>query len=473
MRLRALMIVALGLVITPIPVRAQDVETLRREIEQLKRQLETTQQQYQRAIEALTERLQRIEARPQVAAAPPSGPSSGGMTLPSLLDLARPRAPFSLYAQTAPGPAGAAPGAPRGRFLFDMGIAGDFVVNLTSSRVERDQVGTFAGRENRVIPREIELSFFGQVDPYSRATVILEAAEEFEDGARALEFGLAEAYLELTSLPYGLGAKGGRERLRFGLLNELHLHDRPQPDSPAVLTYFFGEEGLTEDGLEVSWVAPLPVYLQVILGAFNGDNEDAFGYGSLRDPLLSARLRTFFELGSAGAIQLGASGLYGRTTDGPRASYLGLDAKYKYTPAGWSHALLTVGGELLFSHRTIAVGGEAGDETTEALARRLPQEPGGAVFETRDAYGYYVWVDVQPWKPWLFGLRSDWTELPDSPGREWAIEPYLAWMPSEFLRFRLGYKYTDRSDFGSGPDTLNELFLQATFLLGAHPAHPF
>ena len=33
MRLRALMIVALGLVITPIPVRAQDVETLRREIE--------------------------------------------------------------------------------------------------------------------------------------------------------------------------------------------------------------------------------------------------------------------------------------------------------------------------------------------------------------------------------------------------------------------------------------------------------
>ena len=84
MCLRAL-IVVLGLVITPIPVHAQDVETLRREIEQLKRQLETTQQQYQRAIEALTERLQRIEARP-VAAAPPSDPSNGGITLPSLLD---------------------------------------------------------------------------------------------------------------------------------------------------------------------------------------------------------------------------------------------------------------------------------------------------------------------------------------------------------------------------------------------------
>jgi hypothetical protein len=471
MRVRALMSVVLTLMLTPIPVGAEDVETLRREIEQLKRQLETTQQQYQRAIEALTERLQRIEARPQVAAAPPSGASGGGISLPSLLELARPREPFSLYAQTTPGPPGGTPGAPRGRFLFDMGIAGDFVVNLTSSRVERDQAGTFAGRENRVIPREIELSLFGQVDPYARATVILEAAEEFEDGERALELGLAEAYLELTSLPFGLGAKGGRERLRFGLLNELHLHDRPQPDSPAVLTRFFGEEGLTEDGLEVSWVAPLPVYLQAIVGVFNGDNEEAFGYGSLRDPLLSARLRTFFELGPAGAIQLGASGLYGRTTDGGRASYVGLDAKYKYTPAGWRHALVTAGGELIFAHRKVAVGEEG--ETVEALGRRLRQQPGEATFETRDAYGYYVWVDVQPWRQWLFGLRYDWTELPDGPGREWALEPYLAWMPSEFLRFRLGYKYTDRRDFGSGPDTLSELFLQATFLLGAHPAHPF
>jgi hypothetical protein len=472
MGVRVIVTLALGLAMTPIPAGAQDAEALRREIEQLRRQLETTQQQYQQAIEALSQRLQRLEVRPQVAATSPTGESSGPITIPSLYELARPREPFSLYAQTTPGqPDTPAAAPPRGRFLFDIGVAGDFVANFTSSRVERDQVGTFTGRENRVFPREIELALFGQVDPYARATVILEAAEEFEEGQRALEFGLAEAYLELTSLPFGFGAKGGRERLRFGLLNELHLHDRPQVDSPDVLTVFFGEEGLTEDGLEVSWVAPLPVYLQAILGVFNGDNEVAFGYGSLRDPLWSARLRTFVELCSWGAVQLGASGLYGRTADGPRASYIGVDAKYKYTPAGLSHALVTVGGELIFSHRKLAVGDEA--DATEALGRRLRQESGEMAFEKRDAYGYYVWVDVQPWKQWLFGLRYDWTELPDGPGREWALEPYLAWMPSEFLRFRLGYKYTNRSDFGSGPDMLNELFLQATFLLGAHPAHPF
>ena len=152
MRVFVVVCLALGLGLAASPALAQEAEVLRRELEQLKQQLQTTQQQYQQAIEALTQRLQRLEARPQVAAAPAPSQSGGPITLPSLYDLARPREPFSLYAQTTPGQPGAA--APRGRFLFDMGITGDFVANFTSSRVERDQVGTFAGRENRVIPRE-------------------------------------------------------------------------------------------------------------------------------------------------------------------------------------------------------------------------------------------------------------------------------------------------------------------------------
>ena len=33
-----------------------------------------------------------------------------------------------------------------------------------------------------------------------------------------------------------------------------------------------------------------------------------------------------------------------------------------------------------------------------------------------------------------------------NPGTEWAVQPYLTYMPSEFLRFRLGYKQTHRSE---------------------------
>jgi hypothetical protein len=69
-------------------------------------------------------------------------------------------------------------------------------------------------------------------------------------------------------------------------------------------------------------------------------------------------------------------------------------------------------------------------------------------------------------------------QLPDR-GREWSVEPYVTFWPSEFLRFRLGYKLTERSqDSGFSTEQasarhVSELFFQATFVLGAHPAHPF
>jgi hypothetical protein len=55
----------------------------------------------------------------------------------------------------------------------------------------------------------------------------------------------------------------------------------------------------------------------------------------------------------------------------------------------------------------------------------------------------------------------------------------VSFFPSEFLRFRLAYKHTDRTnregfDLNGGSGRIaDELFLQATFILGAHPAHGF
>ena len=75
-----------------------------------------------------------------------------------------------------------------GQLLFDMGVTGDFAGSLTSKRVEQARVGSLQGEENRVFPREIEVSFFGQIDPYARAEVRVEAGDELEeDGTRSLE----------------------------------------------------------------------------------------------------------------------------------------------------------------------------------------------------------------------------------------------------------------------------------------------
>jgi hypothetical protein len=280
------------------------------------------------------------------------------------------------------------------------------------------------------------------------------------------------------AIPWGFQPKGGRMRLRWGYLNEFHQHDRPFIDNPNVYVRFFGEEGLVENGAEIAWVAPIPFYLQAIAGIFDGDNDVAFGGGTLRDPLVTGRLRTFFEPTETLAIQLGVSGMTGLTTDDKHASYGGIDAKFKYTPESWRHPLLTGGGEIFFAHRNnvTQASTDQGGVAAALMRRRLSQdatEPTAPTeFEKRDAYGFYVWTDVQPWQRWVFGIRYDWTEDPSGPGHEWAIGPYVSFFTTEFLRFRLGYKHTERSGFGS-PDTIDELLFQATFILGAHPADLF
>ncbi len=455
--MRGLVIVAVWLVIVLVPglAVAQDADALRRELDQLRRQ----QEQYQKAIEALSERLKRLESQPAPAAVAPGVPGAVAQpapgstaTPPSLSDLARPRQPFGLYSERR-----------QGQFLLDIGVAGDFVGNITQRNVEKATGGTFAGRENRFFPREIELSLFGQIDPYARGEVRIEAAEEFEDGARDLHLGLAEAHMTLLTLPWGTQAKLGFMRNRFGLLNQLHLHDGPQIDRPNVLVKFLGEEGLRESGAELTWVPPLPFYLEALVGVFNGDNEEAFGRGSLKAPLVTGRLRTFFELGDTSAIQFGFSGASGETEDKRRSTLAGFDLKYKLTPEGWRHPLLTIAGEALYGNRLVNVFDDAG----------VGEE------RTRKRFGWYAYGEVQPWRRWLGGIRYDSTQYPVDPGREWAVEPYVAFLPSEFLRFRLAYKHTERSHRFMGPDDrgsasiVDEFLFQMTFILGAHPAHPF
>src|SRR4029453_3485070 len=168
----------------------------------------------------------------------------------SALELARPREPFALYERRG-----------AGQLLFDLGVAanfvGDFTLNRGGSKVP---FVSFPGEANRFFPQEVELSLFGQIDPYARATVIFEAGEELDEGTgtRSFDVSLAEAWLELMTLPFDTQVKAGLMRLDFGPLNPLHQHDRPFIDIPAVLQRFFGDEGLVESGFELKWLGPQP-----------------------------------------------------------------------------------------------------------------------------------------------------------------------------------------------------------------------
>ena len=465
--------------LVPGETAAQETEALRKELEQMRRQFETMKDGYEKAINQLSDRLKTLESRPAAPAVAPAA-AAPGTAVPAVVsreqmlsqaqpgitinptELARPREPFSLYERRG-----------AGQLLFDMGVAGDFIANVTQRNVDKANAGTFSGRENRFFPREIEISLFGQIDPYARAEVRFEAGEE---NAGEIAVHLAEANLTLMTLPFNTQLKMGQMRNRFGLLNQIHEHDRPFIDQPNVLTRFLGDEGLVERGAELTWVAPLPFFLEALVGVFNGDNETAFGYGKLTQPLVTGRLRTFFELGDSSAIQLGASVANGDTPERHRNTLLGFDAKYKYKPEGWQHPLLTLLGEMIYQNRRINVLGEDTD------GDGVPDTPNEK--RTRNRWGWYLGGEVQPvrtgpWSRWAAGFRYDWTEFPIQRGHEWAAGPYLTYMPSEFLRFRLGYKHTERdkrdgfTDNESSARKVDEILFQATFILGAHPAHPF
>jgi hypothetical protein len=249
-------------------------------------------------------------------------------------------------------------------------------------------------------------------------------------------------------------------RPRFGTLNLVHGDDLPQVDRPNVLVRFFGEEQMvSERGLEAFWILPTPFFQELAAGVFTGDNETAFGRGSLRDPLVLSRLRTFFELEEWGGLQVDLSGGTG-TTDGDRRNAIaGVGLKYKWKPlTGVGFPVVTLAGEAIYGNRTVLIEAAAGEDVDRLVER----------FER---WGYYLYGQYDWTKRWAVGLRHDWTELPAEDGREWAISPYLQFKPSEFLRFRVQYKYT--GGFGTVDRDANELFVQGTFFMGTHPTERF
>jgi hypothetical protein len=453
----------------PGPAHAQDVDAVRQELSAVRRQLDSIREQYEQRLRELTDRLEQVEIQrrtatpgatpgptPAAAAgAPTPGPSvpltaassapTGGE--PSLREMLSPRQPFAL----------AQPGR---TLLFDIGVSGDFVTDFTSRNRERRRDGTFAGRENRFFPREIELGLFGRVDPYASAVVRLSAGEEaagLEPSDRSLNVAVDEANLTLLTLPLGTTARLGLMRPRFGTLNMVHQDDLPQIDRPNVLSRFFGEEQLgDEKGVEAFWVLPLPIYNELSIGAFDGDNEVAFGRGTLRDPLVTGRWRTFFEFEEHGGLQIDASAASGIATDAHRNTVLGLGAKYKWAAPGSGFPLFTIAGEALYGMRTVTT---EPDDVTPPRERRF------------DRWGGYLYAQWDWSRRWAAGLRGDWTELAVERGREWAVSPYLQFKASEFLRFRAQYKHTEGT--GAVERVANEFFLQGTFILGAHPTERF
>ncbi len=292
--------------------------------------------------------------------------------------------------------------------------------------------------------QEIEAQFTAFVDPHVKANVMLGM-----HGSAGFE--LEEAYILTLGMPADLALKAGKFYASFGRHNLLHTHQFPFVDAPFVNESLFGEESLNEAGIELSWLAPVDWYAELIGGVYNGDNPILFGSEESWDLAYLGRLRNQLDINDATTFEIGASVVLGSRTmeelhddiveDVEESnSVFGVDARIKWKPLEAArHQMLAVAGEFLT--------GSVGEE---------------------DLSGGYALAQYQFTKGWLVEAGFDWlTEHEETASR---IRAVLAFIPTEFQLLRLQFASASHPD---EEDAENSVSLQYSFTIGSHPAHSY
>jgi hypothetical protein len=302
--------------------------------------------------------------------------------------------------------------------------------------------------------RAAELGLSVSIDPFARAYAIFTGSPE--------GFEVEEAAMVTTALPYNLEVKGGRFFADFGRLSKFHDHDLPFVNRPVVLDSFVGGES-QGDGIEVSYLVPIPHYLTVTAGMYNklgGENErvsneiprgiDQFTY--------LGRAATFFSLSDAHSVDFGLSYAYTPAVaieaDAER-HLAGVDLTYRYTPLSQAaYRGLIWGTEVLFNRENRPLDG-------------FPEGPDAdppTAFHQRNAFGLYSYLETRLSRRLAPGFLFEYAQDVDrATGATKAYSPYLTFWLSEFQRLRLQYTYLDAPEARA-----SQFFLQWTSILGSH-----
>ena len=127
---------------------------------------------------------------------------------------------------------------------------------------------------------ETELTFSANIDPYFRgvATVALTPENEVE---------VEESYFQTLALSSGFTLKGGRFLSGIGYQNEIHQHAWDFQDAPLPYKAFLGGR-LRQDGVQLRWVAPTPIFIELGAELSSGDqfpgsdrNKNGAGGGTI------------------------------------------------------------------------------------------------------------------------------------------------------------------------------------------------
>jgi hypothetical protein len=313
-----------------------------------------------------------------------------------------------------------------------------------------------------------ELYFFAPVDPYFNLYATIPVTE---DGVE-----LEEAYFLTTSLPYGLQVKGGKFKSGLGRINGQHPHAWDFADAPLAYRAFMGGEGITEKGLQLTYLPPLPIYALLGIEVLQGENSTLFGPDARSGPhAFTAFAKVSIDLSDNATILIGQSGITGSTkteTVAPDTEFGGTstlydtELTYKWKPSKFQSFILQ--SEYLYRHQRGELSDLGSPDTTVVNSLKRAQD------------GLYV-QGVYQMNRWRLGarygvlglLKSDYIlagDHTDFGPKPWRATAMLEFNPTEFSRIRLQYSH-DEAD--PNEKVNNEMILQFIFGIGAHGAHPF
>lgn len=325
---------------------------------------------------------------------------------------------------------------------------------------------------------ESELNIYGNISPYFYGSLSL-ALEP--DNSVAVE----EAYVQTTALPAGLTLKAGRYFSGIGYLNEQHAHVWDFVDSPLVYQAFLGGQ-YGDDGVQLKWVAPTDLFVEIGVEAGRGHIADTDGKNKNGAAAGSLFAHLGGDVGLSNSWRAGLSYLR-ISPDARQSNNLNNDGDYvtnsfngtdkiwiadfvwKWAPNGnSSYTNFKLQAE--YMHRD-----ESGTLNYDAEGANLPGN------YQADQSGWYVQGVYQFMRYWRTALRYD--RLNGGSVNYGSNNPFLLtdgydpdrvsfmldYSPDEFSRIRLQVAQ-DRSRDNA---TDNQIFIQYIMSLGSHGAHKF
>ncbi len=313
--------------------------------------------------------------------------------------------------------------------------------------------GFSLGESELALSANIDDKFYGQV-------TLAIGSEDGED-----HVGIEEAFIDTTSLPGGLSVRAGRFFSNLGYLNSHHTHTDSFFDRPLAYQAFLGGQ-YDDDGVQLRWVAPTSMFLELGGEIFRGQSFPSAGsqHGGLGTRTLFAH--TGGNVGTNSEWLAGVSTLRTKAAgaddgfSGDVRLYVA-DGTWKWAPQGnFKDGGITLRGEYMLDNRD----GIYMD----------PADPLSSALWSGQRRGGYLESVYRLNRTWDVGYRYDrlWSDndLPLATG----FDPYrhsaeLTWRNSEFSLFRLQVG----RDRPNAADSDNVITLQYQTSLGAHGAHKF